>query len=709
MSKLLDRSDARPGFRRWLKEWIGNLPIQRKLWLFTAVSGAIAGVVASTLLIGLSIHNERIQLTIEAQRVAAIVAENALPALRFRSPETASEILAGLGRDHEIVSARILDADGSVFARFDAASRAGRMVLRSQPIVVRAPMSINEPAIGFIELTKDPSDTLSHQVETVVISVAIATLVALVLGGLLIVRLHRIITNPLADLTRLMQEVTSASDFSRRAAVPNRDELGRLGSSFNKMIETLEERNVALGRELAERLRAEKQLEHLAHHDQVTGLPNRYLLRQRLDDLSRYAGKDEGAYVLLFVDLDNFKNVNDTFGHDIGDRLLVAVAERLAAAVRSRDFVARFGGDEFVLLLDGIDDEFAVDGVGAKVLEAVTGPVDIDGHRFVVTCSIGIALAGVDSKGADDLLQRADAAMYAAKHSGKNCVRRWQPAMSSDASARFELEVDLRQALARGEIALHYQPIIELASGRIAGMEALMRWHHPRRGFVSPDKFIPVAEDTGLIMELGTWAMETAFAQAADWNQRIGPLFVAVNVSARQFGDPDFVARLEAIANASGLDRQFCELELTESMIMGNTAATIHRLSELHERGFSLAIDDFGTGYSSLAYLNRFPLDKLKIDRSFVAGVPHDHHGTSIAEAIIGLAATLSLRVVAEGIETAAQADALRQRRCQYAQGFYFSRPLPSEQFERFFIESRSGAKGVVGDAVLAGGVVSSG
>jgi EAL domain-containing protein (putative c-di-GMP-specific phosphodiesterase class I) len=309
-------------------------------------------------------------------------------------------------------------------------------------------------------------------------------------------------------------------------------------------------------------------------------------------------------------------------------------------------------------------------------------------REFFITCSIGVALAPEHADNFDDLLQKSDTAMYAAKTAGKNGICLWEASISNDTRARFVLENDLRQALAHDEIEMHYQPIVALASGRMVGMEALMRWRHPARGFVSPAEFIPVAEDTGLILELGEWAMRTAFTQAARWNQHHGPLFVAVNVSGRQFRERGFAEQAEAIARASGLAREMCELEVTESIIMGSTGEAVRLLEDLSSRGFALALDDFGTGYSSLSYLKRFPLDKLKIDRSFVKDLPDDVEDAAIAEAIIGLARTLSMRVVAEGIETAAQAKMLTGLGCQYGQGYYFSKPLPVERMAEFVAEN---------------------
>jgi diguanylate cyclase (GGDEF)-like protein len=668
--------------------WLDNLPIPAKLWIFNMMTALVAGLISALLLIVIVWQVEYGAAEQDASIKAAIIAENALPALQFRDVGTAEEILAGLGRDHEILGARIVEADGRVFARFEP--RAGQLDAahpESGVLRVSVPMNGGGERLASLELVSDTTG-LKQELITYVAAVGLATVVALIIGSLIVVRLQRAITDPLAELTHLMQEVSAGRDFSRRAKVPYRDELGQLSDSFNCMIEQIEQRNAALGLELAERLRAEERLEHLAHHDPVTGLPNRHFFRKRTTDLERGRALADGSTALLFVDLDNFKYINDTFGHDFGDQLLVAVAERLLGSVRAHDMVVRFGGDEFVVLLDRIGDTAQALRLAQKLLETVVRPFDINGTPFCVTCSIGVAVAPEHAGTFDELLRKSDAAMYVAKAGGKNAVHLWEPSISDESSTRFLLESDLRQALARSELAMHYQPVVMLDTGRVAGMEALMRWRHPTRGFVSPAEFIPIAEDTGLILELGEWALREAFAQAARWNAQFGPLFMAVNVSGRQFRDHDFGSKAEAIARASGLAREMSELEVTESIIMSHTAEAVRLLEDLSARGFALALDDFGTGYSSLSYLKRFPLDKLKIDRSFVQDLPDDAEDAAIAEAIVGLARTLSMRVVAEGIETAAQAQMLRKLGCQYGQGYFFGKPLPADLMTAFIADN---------------------
>jgi diguanylate cyclase (GGDEF)-like protein len=671
-----------------IRAWLADLPIQKKLLLFNLMTACVSGLFAGALLVVIVWRAELSGARQEAQVKAAIIAENALPALQFGDAATAEEILGGLRRDRQVIEARIVKADGQVFARF-ATERGGRLSsapFRIDPIDTSVPLLAGDELLATLHLRYDMEEVV-NEVMLYVGAVMMATLVALLVGSYVVVRLQRTITSPLAQLTELMREFSQGENFSRRAAVPNRDELGQLSASFNQMIEKIETRTVALNHELAERRRAEKQLEHLAHHDQVTGLPNRHYFRRRTTDLMRGRALDGNTMALLFVDLDNFKYVNDTFGHDLGDQLLIAIARRLSDGLRAHDMVVRFGGDEFVVLLDRIGDATHALRLAQKLLDTVTVPMHLADHNFSVTCSIGVALAPQQASDFDELLKKADAAMYAAKNAGKNSFRLWEPSMSESTSSRFAIEADLRQAIELHEFEMHYQPVLEIATGRVVGMEALMRWRHPIRGYVSPSEFIPVAEDTGLILQLGDWGMRTAFSQCAAWNARFGPLFVAVNVSARQFREQGFAEKVDAIATASGLDRSLCEIEITESMIMGHTGEAVRLLQDLSNHGFTLSIDDFGTGYSSMAYLKRFPVDKLKIDRSFVRDLPHDVEDAAICEAIIGLTRSLRIHAVAEGVETAAQVALLKRLGCGYGQGFHFSKPLPVEQMTSFLAQ----------------------
>jgi diguanylate cyclase (GGDEF)-like protein/PAS domain S-box-containing protein len=440
------------------------------------------------------------------------------------------------------------------------------------------------------------------------------------------------------------------------------------------------------GREISARKQAEADIERLAFFDVLTGLPNRRLLIDRLNQAIVSSAR-RGCYgALLFIDLDNFKMLNDTLGHQMGDALLKQVAQRLGECVRGIDTVARLGGDEFVVMLEELNETEAQAGtqaelVGKKILIALNQYFELDGQQHHSSPSIGVALFSDHHQTVDELLKRADLAMYQAKAAGRNTLRFFDPVMEAAASQRAALEADIRQGMARKEFMLYYQPVVD-ENSRITGVEALLRWQHPQRGLVSPAEFIPVAEQTGLILPLGQWVLEVACAQLVTWSaQRTTQrLTMAVNVSARQFRHPDFSDQILDILRLSGANPYRLKLELTESLLLSDIEDAIAKMSELRSIGVGFALDDFGTGYSSLSYLKALPLDQLKIDQSFVRDVLTDPNDAVIARTILNLAQSLDLSAVAEGVETAGQRDFLLRSGCKAFQGYLFGRPVPVDQ-----------------------------
>ena len=441
---------------------------------------------------------------------------------------------------------------------------------------------------------------------------------------------------------------------------------------------------VATGKDVTERMQAQERLQHMAQHDALTELPNRVLFLDRLKQAVARARWHERLVAVLFVDMDRFKTINDTLGHEVGDKLLQALAERFTTSVREGDTVARFGGDEFVVLLDDVASEKDIGVVAQKVLEALAPPFAIDGQDLYITASIGVSLYPNDGEDSTTLLKNADIAMYRAKDLGKNTYQFYSADMSARAFERLTLESSLRHAIERNEFRLYYQPQIDTASGAILGVEALLRWQHPDFGLVSPAEFIPLLEETGLIVPTGDWVLRTACEQLRAWHAAGWPqLRMAVNLSPRQFQTAGLAQSVERVLSTLGCDPGLLELEITESVLLRHTAATLETLEALHALGVRMAIDDFGTGYSSLSYLRRYSIDTLKIDRSFVHDVPDDADDSALASAIIVLAQSLKLDVIAEGVETEAQRDFLRERGCHQMQGYLFSRPLPAEDITR--------------------------
>lgn len=437
------------------------------------------------------------------------------------------------------------------------------------------------------------------------------------------------------------------------------------------------------GTDVTARKVSEQRIHHVAQHDVLTGLPNRSLLQDRLSQAVAFASRTGKQVWVMLIDLDRFKFVNDSMGHKAGDVLLMTVASRLRGALREADTVARLSGDEFVAILNEHNDEPLTADIVQRLMDAVAQPVMLGSSQFLVTCSIGVAVYPTDGTPADYLIEHADIAMYRAKKLGRNNFQFYTPAMNEEAMERVRIESALRSALERNEFVLHYQPQVDLESGAIVGMEALIRWKHPELGMVPPNRFISVAEETGLIIPIGAWVLRTACQQARAWQDAgLGQLRVAVNLSARQFSTPHLVSDIEQVLADTGLPPASLEIELTESLFMSDVDQAVDLLHQLKGVGVQLSIDDFGTGYSSLSYLSRFPIDVLKIDRSFVCDISRDASDAAIVASIITLAHNLKLSVIAEGVETGDQLSYLRRHGCDQMQGYYFSKPLPSAEFE---------------------------
>jgi diguanylate cyclase (GGDEF)-like protein len=461
-------------------------------------------------------------------------------------------------------------------------------------------------------------------------------------------------------------------------AAPVRNTRGELLA----VIETLED--------VTERKCYERQLEYQANHDALTRLPNRNVLVDRIHQALLVSPRNGQQVAVFFVDLDNFKIINDTLGHDVGDELLKIAAKRLVACVRVGDTVARQGGDEFVIMVSDPDIAAVADRIARSVQEAVAQPLRIDEHELVITCSIGISISSGDGEDVQTLIRNADLAMFQAKEQGRNRIRFYTSEMNARSLSRLTMGNHLRRALERNELFLCYQPKVSLKSGPITGMEALVRWQSPELGLVSPVSFIPVAEETGLIEQIGEWVLATACKQNREWQDAGLPAIpVAVNLSACQFRQKHLVRMVERILRESGLEPCCLELEITESLVMQNLDRVTAILNELQALGTTLSMDDFGTGYSSLSYLKRFPFNKLKVDQSFVRDITSEPDSAEIAKTIIVMAHSLRLKVIAEGVETAGQLNYLRLHNCDEIQGYLFSEPLIAEEFRALLCENR--------------------
>ncbi len=442
--------------------------------------------------------------------------------------------------------------------------------------------------------------------------------------------------------------------------------------------------------DISKRKQAEEIIKHMAYHDTLTGLPNRNLFYDRLIQALKQAKRNHSMFAVLFLDLDRFKVINDSLGHTFGDLLLHSVGERLQKCIREIDTIARQGGDEFTALLIDIDHE-GVTLVANRILDSLSQPFILQDQEITITPSIGISLYPSDGEDVETLIKHADTAMYRAKEQGRNNFQLYIQGMSTQLSNRLEMENSLRKALTRNEFILYYQPQFQIDTGEMVGMEALIRWNHPTQGFIPPSEFIPLAEETGLIIPIGEWVLQTACQQNKSWQQAgFPPVRVSVNISAQQFKQPQLVEIVERILGETKLNPQYLELEITENISMSDVHLTTTTLDRLKKLGIKISIDDFGTGYSSLGYLKRFPIDTIKIDQSFVRDIHADADDAAIVRAIMAMAHSLELNVIAEGVETMEQLNFLEQQNCDEAQGYLFMKPLSVNDLEKKWVESTS-------------------
>jgi diguanylate cyclase (GGDEF)-like protein/PAS domain S-box-containing protein len=446
-----------------------------------------------------------------------------------------------------------------------------------------------------------------------------------------------------------------------------------------------------IGTDITDREAAEQRIEYLAYHDTLTGLPNRLLVQDRFEQAMAQAERKQSKVALVYLDLDNFKSINDTLGHAAGDEFLKEVARRLRACVRDSDTISRQGGDEFLLVLGELPDTEVVSAIVIKIMERLQEPMHLDTHELSSSASIGVAIGPDDGHDFETLRKKADLAMYRSKESGRNTYHFFDPTMDAEAGEHLFMRNGLRHALERQEFVLHYQPQIDLASGAVIGAEALIRWNHPELGLVAPARFIPVAEESGLIVPIGEWVLREACCQAVAWQQAGLPeLAMAVNLSAVQFKRGDIEKSILHALESSGLDPSLLELELTESILIQNVENVLATVKRLKLLGVKISIDDFGTGYSSLSYLKRFDIDKLKIDQSFVRDLATDPDDAAIVRAIIQMARSLNLRTIAEGVETVEMLEQLRSFQCDEAQGYYFARPMPAADFASYLLGKKA-------------------
>ena len=670
-----------------------NLPLRYKLLVINLVTGGLAFFSVSLLIVLHQFHAGRAAMLEDFRTQASIVGDNSVAALMFKDAATARQILDSLQKSPTVANAVLYDAGAQVFARFSRPDAAleepppGLEALRPLPgcaqFTWRAlnlchPILFKGEPQGHLQIQADLSGLYSNLASSVGVSM-LAVFLSLSAAFLLLNRMQLSITLPLMDLTATMGQVGRLRDYGRRARVRSQDEIGQLAEGFNAMLAQIQKTDEELKQELRERLQAEMHLERLAHYDATTGLPNRHYFNRQIA-LQVESALAQGACLgLMFIDLDNFKFVNDTLGHQVGDDLLCLTGERISAVLRRGDTLCRLGGDEFAVILKDIAGPPDAGLVAQKIIDTLTAPMLLSGHDVYIGASIGIAICPEHAAEPEALLRGADTAMYHAKSKGKNNHQYFRREMEGKAQRRLTLETSLRKAVEKNELVLHYQPQFDVVARKVIGLEALLRWNHPQLGLLAPAEFIPLAEETGLIIPMGEWAMETACRQVRQWQQEGMALTLALNVSGRQIREEKFAERVAEILRRTGFDARCLELELTETVFM-NHAKLVHQLGLLSRLGLALVIDDFGTGQSSMSYLKRLPIAKLKIDRSFVKDLPHNHDDLEITKAIIAIAQNLRMRLVAEGVETQAQMECLRDNGCPIIQGHFISHPVEARQ-----------------------------
>jgi diguanylate cyclase (GGDEF)-like protein len=695
--------------------YLRNIPIRRKLTLLIVTISTVSLLLASIAFITSDRISIQQAVSNSHRTLAGIIAANSSAALLFSDPVAAQETLGFLRTQQHIQAAVIYSMNEKEFASYikpgmkphlPPVDMQNENILFWGDYVESFTRIIYEgEQLGVIYLRSDMNAIHDRLMQLLVI-VAIVFAVSLLVSFVLSAQLQRFITDPLLRLSAIARQVSTEKNYSVRVIGKGGDELGNLITDFNTMLDEiqlrdnelrehrlkLEERVAKRTRELETvntqleiaRQRAESvasAMEYHAHHDALTGLPNRMLLNDRITSELAHARRQQTNAALLFLDLDRFKIINDSLGHAVGDQLLRVIAHRLNDCVREEDTVARLGGDEFMVLLPRISGSADAGRIAKKIIDGLVDPITYNGHELHITTSIGISIFPYDGTDAETLIKHADISMYRAKELGRNKAVYYTAEMNAGSRKQLAMETNLRRAVEKNQLILFYQPKVDISSNMIVGFEALLRWKHPTMGFINPLEFIPVAEDSGLIVPIGEWVLNTAFTQLKQWhNAGFNDLTVSVNLSTAQLSRPDFEDVVGHALQKSGLDAASAELEITENMVMENIDIAVDMLEKLKYMGVSIAMDDFGTGYSSLSYLRRLPVDTVKIDKSFVREIPDSTDDVTIAQAIIAMAQSLKLSLIVEGIENVRQLNFFKQLGVTIVQGYLFSRPAEAAE-----------------------------
>lgn len=686
-----------------IKELLKGASIQKKMIIINLSVTTVALLFAVIMAVVGEYISKRDFIMESLQVQAKMVASNTTAAIVFNDKKAVEETLLAFAVSSDVYKAIIYDEAGEVFASYIknrlgesekmavALSVSGGQdetkkglfegtIISNNKIHIRQTINFEKKVIGSLFIQADITSLYGDILNYLTYTASVA-LLGLALASLLLLKLRKSITGPLQQLSSLMSSVIQKNDYSLRADNNSNDEIGVLSRGFNKMLAHIQVNDEKLAHELSERYRAEEHLDKLAYYDVTTDLPNRHFFHKQLDLSVERAITSKQKMVLLFLDLDNFKIVNDTSGHKTGDLLLKQASSRLSNVLRQNDYICRIGGDEFAIIIENINGIDDVSIVTNKCIDALSNPFVFDGNKFFIGVSIGVSICPDDTINANELLVNADMAMYEAKIRGKNNYQFFDYEMNIIHSQKYQLESDLRHAIQKNQLELYYQPQVNATTGLLTGIEALMRWHHPEKGEILPNDFIPIAEETGLILPLGKWLIETACQQGKQLvDSGLENIIIAINVSGIQIREHTFIDNITNALKVSGLPPEVLEIELTESTLMDDSELIKQKINQLKDLGIHISIDDFGTGYSSINYLKSFPISKLKIDQSFVSGLPKSTEDIAIVRAIIAMAHGLGIEVIAEGVESIEQVAMLSEYECDLFQGYYYAKPMPFDE-----------------------------
>ncbi len=693
----------------WRNEMINSffhkiLSIKKKLMLVTSVAVGFSLFLVLILFIYLNSGNEWSKLNARLSIQAAIIANNSMPAVVFDDPATAEEILAALKADESIKKAKIISNTQQVFAYYENSNSDSDIQLIDKFILfhnwLRMQMVIEHDIyfqagkVGKVQITASLLDLYRSNLNYVLMAFLVS-LISMLFTLLLSSFLLKRIIAPIIKLTRTARKVTHLSNYSLRAEILSKDEVGELTRSFNEMLDEIQRKDLVLEKTVAERtvelIQLNKKLQHQAFHDPLTGLANRMLFNDRLDVVLKHAQRFGKTVALMYFDLDHFKAINDTLGHDTGDELLIAVTTRMKAVIRENDTLCRIGGDEFTLMLSNIESTSDVEQVAQKMLTAFSKPFFCNEHELSISSSIGISLYPEHSESKEQLKQFADIAMYHSKHSGRNNYCFFMQQMHKENEQNMDNRVLLKRALKTaietGELQIYYQPRVDMQR-RIVALEALLRWKNAENKMISPEIFIPLAEESGLIKGLEEWAFSKICQHYAKWKYAgLAEFKISINISAYRLRQHGFNHYVDNTLEQLGLAPDFLIFEIAENEIMQNLIETKKVLNKLHSRGIKIAVDNFGTGYTSLNYLQQLPIDEFKIDSEFVHHLGSHYGETSVVRSIISLADSLNKTVVAMGVETEEQAAYLHDLKCHAMQGYLFAKPMAEEEVARMLAD----------------------